>query len=205
MCGAASNTLGNGLGRGWGQGQGTATALGLWGCGRWKAKKTRLPIQHVCYNKRLQMQLKGGAEALYTLKCGIVLQGSEVKSMRNNMCDISAAFVEVNETAQCNDLNKKKDGLELWLYQAVMAIWRSGAHGRHDIHRKRKLLANKKEIRHFHELLRGGKKAVPLRLYFDESGYGKVDVVVLAPPKKADKRQKIDKKDYQRNRGREGY
>ena len=127
---------------------------------------------------------------LETVECGIVLQGSEVKSLRAGKAQLADAYARVD------------DG-ELWLYGVHIPPWKfATGWGSHDPDRKRKLLLHRKEI---DELMgRSQQQAltlVPLSLYFRD-GRAKVQLALARGRKLHDKRQAILSRDAQREAAR---
>jgi SsrA-binding protein len=118
-------------------------------------------------------------------QAGIVLAGSEVKSMRAGKVDLGDAYVSVERG-------------EAWLKQMFVAPFAQASAFPHEPRRSRKLLLHAREIAEIHEALaRGGYTAVPMRLYFDK-GRVKVEVGVGKGKKTYDKRAAIAKRDAER-------
>ncbi len=129
-------------------------------------------------------------EILDTLECGIVLTGSEVKSLREGKAQIAEAFARV-------------DGGELWLYQSHIPPWSyATGFGSHDPDRKRKLLAHGHEIDRWRHLVETQSLTlVPLRVYFS-SGRAKVELALARGRRHQDIRQAIAKRDAEREMAR---
>ena len=127
-----------------------------------------------------------------TLEVGLVLEGSEVKSLREGKANIAESYATVEEG-------------ELWLINSYIAPFsqaKSAAFS-HEERRKRKLLAKAREV----EELAGavGKKGmtlVPLRLYFNERGIAKMKLGIAKGKKVADKRETEKKRDWNRQKQR---
>ncbi len=118
-------------------------------------------------------------------EAGLVLTGSEVKSMRAGKVDVSDAYVSV-------------DRGEPWLKQMFVAPFEQATAFAHEPRRARKLLLNAREIGEIDVALsRGGMTAVPLRLYF-KGGRAKVELALARGKKTFDKRDDIKKKDDER-------
>lgn len=129
-------------------------------------------------------------DLLETYECGIVLQGSEVKSLREGRAQIADAYARVS------------DG-ELWLFSTHIPPWRFATGvGAHDPDRRRKLLLHRKEI---DELLgRTTQQAltlVPLSIYFKD-GKAKVALALARGRKLHDKRQALMARDAEREAAR---
>jgi SsrA-binding protein len=125
-------------------------------------------------------------ELLEKLECGLVLHGSEVKSLRNGKLSLEEAYVRYE-----ND--------ELWLVNADISEYRQANLWNHDPKRKRKLLVNKKELNRLGvKAMAGGLTLVPLRAYFNARGIVKVMVAVARGKKVHDKRQTLKTQDARR-------
>jgi SsrA-binding protein len=130
-------------------------------------------------------------------EAGLVLAGSEVKSMRDGRCDIVDAYASV-------------DGTEAWLKQLYVAPLEQATVFQHEPRRTRKLLLHRREIASIQKALaREGYTLVPLRLYF-KGGRVKVELGLVRGRKVHDKREEIAKKTADREaraamaRGRKG-
>lgn len=120
-----------------------------------------------------------------TVEAGLVLTGSEIKSIREGKVTISEAYVRV-------------DGDELWLIGANITPYVHGAYANHDPNRPRKLLVHKHQIAQLREAAeRRGMTLVPLRLRL-RRGLAKVDVGVARGKKLYDKRQVQAERDARR-------
>lgn len=122
-----------------------------------------------------------------TYQAGLVLTGTEVKSLRAGRATLTEAFATVD------------DG-EVWLHQAHIPEYSHGTWTNHTAKRKRKLLLNHREISKIVKQLgsSGGTTLVPLALYFSD-GYAKVDIAVASGKREYDKRQTIRKRDDNRD------
>ncbi|MGH9020770.1 MAG: SsrA-binding protein SmpB [Acidimicrobiales bacterium] len=129
-------------------------------------------------------------EILETLECGVVLGGSEVKSLRQGTAQLGDGFVRVD------------DG-ELWLYSTHIPPWTYAVgFGSHDPDRKRKLLAHRHQI----ERLKGQTTTqpltlIPLKLYFHE-GRAKIEIGLAKGRKLQDRRQALARRDADREMAR---
>ena len=128
-----------------------------------------------------------------TLECGIELQGSEVKSIRNGSVSIAEGWIKADENP-----------IELTLYGVHISEYPPAPeHLQHDPNRSRKLLAHKREIKKLAEETRPkGWSLIPLKMYFVR---GRVKILVGLGQGKSqvDKREKLAKKDDQRQIERE--
>lgn len=120
-----------------------------------------------------------------TFEAGLVLQGTEVKSLRNGNASITEAFALL------------QDG-EVWVNGMYIKQYKFGSYANHDERRKRKLLLNKKEIREMDKAVKKkGYTLVPLKVYF-KKGYAKMLVGIGQGKKRYDKRSDIKEKDIKR-------
>ena len=140
-----------------------------------KSKKPDDPnSKHVCRNRKARHEY----DILEDLECGIELQGSEVKSIRNGKISIDESYARV------------RDG-ELWLIGANISEYPQANLMNHEPTRTRKLLIKKRELRKFAERAeQQGFTLVPLDVYFVR-GYVKVRIGLAKGRKLYDKRQKL--------------
>ena len=121
-----------------------------------------------------------------TIEVGIVLTGSEIKSIRTGEVSMSDAYV-------------RPDHGELWLYNAYIARYNAASYLGHEPTRNRKLLLHRKQIRELaSQVKEKGFTLVPLRLYIKES-YAKLEIAVARGKKLYDKRDAINKRENARN------
>jgi len=124
------------------------------------------------------------------LECGIVLEGSEVKSLRHGGANIAESYATVENG-------------ELWLVNAYIAPFEKAKTFGHEERRRRKLLASRKELaRLWNETQRKGLTLVPLVLYFNHRGIAKIKIGIARGKKTADKRATEAKRDWQRQKQR---
>lgn len=120
-----------------------------------------------------------------TMETGIVLTGSEIKSIRDGKMTIGEAYVRV-------------DGDELWLIGSNITPYTHGAYANHEPARPRKLLAHRRQIEHLREQIeRKGLTLVPLRVAI-RRGRAKVDIGVAHGKKLYDKRHAQAERDARR-------
>ena len=123
------------------------------------------------------------------LEVGIILQGSEVKSLRTGQSGIAESYATV-------------DHGELWLVNSYIAPYDQAMFG-HEERRRRKLLASRKELADlWNATQRKGMTLVPLVLYFNHRGIAKLKIGVAKGKKAADKRETEAKRDWQRQKQR---
>ena len=123
------------------------------------------------------------------LEVGVVLQGSEVKSLRENSANIAESYAAV------------EDG-ELWLVNSYIAPY-NRAMFPHEERRRRKLLVSRKELsKLWNETQRKGMTLVPLVLYFNHKGMAKMKIGIAKGKKNHDKRESQAKRDWGRQKQR---
>ncbi len=123
-------------------------------------------------------------------EAGIVLKGTEVKSLRQGNANLQDGYALV------------KDG-EFWLIGLHISPFEKGNINNHDPKRDRKLLLHRQEIRRmFGKLSQKGLTLVPLRIYFNKK-VAKVELAVARGKKDYDKREAIAKRDAERHMRRE--
>ena len=125
-----------------------------------------------------------------TYEAGLVLKGTEVKSLRNGNASLSEAFAIL------------QDG-EVWLHDMYIKPYKMGSYANHNERRRRKLLLNKREIRELDKAVqRKGYTLAPLKLYF-KKGYAKILLGVAKGKQQHDKRQDIKERDMKRELDRQ--
>jgi SsrA-binding protein len=139
---------------------------------RQQKKEEEDGIQVVCRNRRAFHEY----EILEKLECGLVLKGTEVKSLRERAANIEDAYA------------KMEDG-ELWLIGSDIPEYSMGNRLNHKPRRPRKLLIHRREIAKFAgKATQRGFTLVPLRVYF-KRGLAKVEIAVARGKQTHDKRQ----------------
>ena len=123
-------------------------------------------------------------------EAGIVLTGSEVKSLRNGRANIQ-------------DAHASHDGGEIFLRNANIEPWKSAGAFNHEPTRPRKLLLKEREIRKLVGALeRKGYTLVPVSMYFNHRGLVKVEIALGKGKTKVDKRHTQKDRDWQRDKSR---
>lgn len=129
-------------------------------------------------------------ELIETYEAGMVLQGSEIKSIRAGQMSINEAYVKV-------------DGDEAWLINANIAPYALATHYNHEPTRPRKLLLHKKEIyKLWDEVRKKSLTIVPTKVYL-QRGKAKIEIALARGKRKYDKREAIKKRDTERDIKRE--
>jgi SsrA-binding protein len=125
-----------------------------------------------------------------TLEAGIVLEGSEVKSLRRGEGSLLEAFAQ-------------ETGDEMMLLQAFIPPYKEATHENHEPKRPRKLLLHKKEVRKLlAQIRRKGMTLIPLSFYLNSRGLIKVSLGLAEGKSQVDKRDSIKEADWKRDRER---
>ena len=125
-----------------------------------------------------------------SFEAGIVLTGSEVKSLRAGKATIAESYADAR-------------GGELWLVNSNIPEYLQASRFNHAPKRPRKLLLQKREInRLIGAVEREGMTIVPLKLYFNEKGRAKIEIALARGKKLHDKRETLKKRSWERERGR---
>ena len=126
-----------------------------------------------------------------TLEAGIMLQGTEVKSLRTGRANLADSYAG------------PKNG-ELFLFNAYIPDWNAGVKAfAHETRRARKLLVRRREaVRLINAVTRDGMTLVPLSLYFNDRGFAKVQLGLAKGKKAHDKRQTAKERDWNREKAR---
>jgi SsrA-binding protein len=124
------------------------------------------------------------------IEAGIMLEGSEVKSLRTGKANIAESYATVENG-------------ELWLINGYIPAYTQAKSFGHDERRRRKLLVHLTELARLAQgVQRQGMTLVPLRLYFNERGIAKLQLGIAKGKKLADKRDTEKKRDWQREKAR---
>lgn len=125
-----------------------------------------------------------------TFEAGIILKGSEVKSLRGGHCSLNEAYA--------SDING-----ELYLVNAHIPEYAPAKTFQHEPKASRKLLLNKREIAQLSGAVqRKGMALVPLSIYFNDRGIAKVELALAQGRQKADKRVAIKNREWDRDKAR---
>ena len=135
----------------------------------------------------LNKRAKFDYEFLAKYDAGIVLTGTEIKSLRMGKASIAVAFCEFSN----HELFLINSNIEEYLY---------GNHYNHKAKSERKLLLTKRELKKLERDIQNvGLTIVPLRLYINEKGYAKVEITLAKGKKTYDKRDTIKDRDVKRD------
>ena len=119
------------------------------------------------------------------IECGIVLKGTEIKSIRNGQANIKDSYAIIRNR-------------EVFLLNMFISKYENGSIFNHDERRTRKLLLNKKEILKLRDKVEiSGYTLIPLKLYF-KNNKAKILLGIAKGKKNYDKRESIKEKDIQR-------
>ncbi|SFI92334.1 SsrA-binding protein [Sphingomonas sp. NFR04] len=123
-------------------------------------------------------------------EAGLVLTGTEVKSLRFGEGSIAEAYAEIKSDA-------------VWLVNANIPEFSHGNRFNHEPKRPRKLLLNERQINKLHgAVAREGMTLVPLSVYFNAKGRAKVELALAKGKKTHDKRETIKERDWKREQSR---
>jgi SsrA-binding protein len=125
-----------------------------------------------------------------TYEAGIVLTGSEVKSLRAGKATIAESYADA------------RDG-EIWLINANIPEYLQAHRANHPPKRPRKLLLHQRQINKLAGAVdREGMTIVPLKIYFNDKGRAKIEIALAKGKKLHDKRETLKKRSWDRERGR---
>ena len=123
---------------------------------------------------------------LSTYTAGIVLTGTEIKSIRAGKVNLTDSY--------CSFING-----ELWAHNIHISEYANGSYNNHEPKRDRKLLLNRKELKKLQSKLNDrGMTIIPTRMWINENGYAKLDIALARGKKMFDKRDSIKEKDQRR-------
>ena len=145
-----------------------------------------MEVKTVATNRKARFEY----QLLETFEAGLVLKGTEIKSVRRGQISLQEAYV-------------RTDGKEAWLVGAHIAPYEHASAFQHDPDREKKLLLNKREIRELYDAVRiKGLTIIPVRVYL-KGGRAKVEIAIAKGKKKYDKREAIKKRDFEREVSRD--
>jgi SsrA-binding protein len=141
-----------------------------------------MPERNVTVNRKARHDY----EILETYEAGLVLTGPEVKSVRQGKVSLAEAYAKVNKG-------------ELWLYNMHIAPYDPVLQRNYDPRQPRKLLMHRREIDRLMGLTQQrGLTLIPLRVYFNERGYAKVELGLARGKRKVDRRREIIEREMKR-------
>ena len=129
-------------------------------------------------------------EVLDTVETGLVLTGTEVKSLRQGQANIQESYASA-------------EGGEIWLINSYLPEYLQANRFNHEPRRRRKLLLNKREMAKLSQSIeREGMTLVPLKIYFNDQGRAKLLLAVGRGKKLHDKRETEKQRDWNREKSR---
>lgn len=144
------------------------------------------PRRAAAVNRRARFDYEIGP----TFEAGIVLSGTEVKSLRGGKATIGEAYAA------------EADG-EIWLYNAYIPEYLEANRFNHETRRPRKLLLNKREIAKLASgVNKEGMTIVPLKIYFNDRGRAKIEIALGRGKKIHDKRETVKERSWNREKAR---
>jgi SsrA-binding protein len=151
------------------------------------AAKTERKIKIVADNRKARFNYEIGE----VFEAGIMLTGTEVKSLRSGKATIAESYADARQG-------------EIWLINSnIPEYLQATSHFNHEPKRRRKLLLHKNQVNKLASAVeREGMTLVPLRLYFNERGRAKLELALGKGKKLHDKRETEKKRDWARERGR---
>lgn len=122
---------------------------------------------------------------LETFEAGVVLAGSEVKSLRQGLVSMSDAYGDISVG-------------EVYIFNLHISPYKYSS-GKYNPKRKRKLLLKKREVKKLYGLIQQrGNTLIPLKIYFNDRGYAKLEVGVCRRKRLYDKKEKILRKEEEK-------
>jgi SsrA-binding protein len=150
------------------------------------AAKMERKVKVVADNRKARFNYEIGE----VFEAGIMLTGTEVKSLRMGKATIAESYADSR-------------GGEIWLINSNIPEYLQASRFNHEPKRRRKLLLHKKQVNKLAGAVeREGMTLVPLRLYFNERGRAKVELALARGKKLHDKRETLKKRSWDRERGR---
>lgn len=149
-------------------------------------KKTDPTRKIIAENRKARFNF----EILETLEAGLVLQGTEIKSLRVNHSNIAESYASFENG-------------EFWLINSYIPEYTEANRFNHEPRRLRKLLVSKREMaRLFSSITRDGMTVVPLKLYLNTRGRAKLELALARGKKLHDKRETEKQRDWNREKSR---
>lgn len=150
------------------------------------AKPKEAPSRIAAVNRRARFDYAIGQ----TFEAGIVLTGTEIKSLRGGRSTIGDSYAG-------------EQGGEMWLFNAYIPEYLQANKFNHETRRARKLLLHKREIARLSNAVnREGMTVVPLRIVFNDKGMAKVEIALAKGKKLHDKRETEKQRDWGREKAR---
>ena len=151
------------------------------------AKPGREPARKIVAENR---KARFNFEIVDTYEAGLVLTGTEVKSLREGKANIAESYAT-------------EEGGEIWLINSYLPEYLQANRFNHETRRRRKLLLHKKQVaRLFSAVNREGMTLVPLKIYFNDKGRAKLELALAKGKKLHDKRETAKARDWNRQKSR---
>jgi SsrA-binding protein len=151
-----------------------------------KDREKELRSRTVAENRKARFNY----EVLDTFEAGLVLTGTEVKSLRKGQANIQESYASV-------------EGGEIWLINSYVPEYLQGNRFNHEPRRRRKLLLNRREMARLAQgVEREGMTMVPLKIYFNDRGRAKLLLAIARGKKLHDKRETERQRDWNREKAR---
>lgn len=129
-------------------------------------------------------------EIVDTYEAGLVLTGTEVKSLRDGKANIAESYAS-------------DEGGEIWLINSYLPEYLQANRFNHETRRRRKLLLSKREMHRLQNAVnREGMTLVPLKIYFNDRGRAKLELALAKGKKLHDKRETAKERDWNRQKSR---
>jgi len=126
-------------------------------------------------------------QLLEKIVAGIMLSGTEIKSIRAGNADLADAYCSIEDN-------------ELFVHNLYIAEYKEGTYNNHDTRRKRKLLITKQELKKWmRKTTEKGNTIVPTRLFVNERNLAKLEIALATGKREFDKRQTIKKREEDRD------
>ncbi|MEO1066003.1 MAG: SsrA-binding protein SmpB [Pseudomonadota bacterium] len=151
------------------------------------SKKTKKPVNRIAADNR---KARFNYEIIEAMEAGIVLTGTEVKSLRNGKSNIAESYASAESG-------------EIWLINAYIPEYLEGNRFNHKPRRPRKLLLHRRQIEKLSSAVqRDGMTIIPMKLYFNDRGRAKIELGLGRGKKLHDKRETQKKRDWGREKAR---
>lgn len=152
-----------------------------------KDKEKETPQRNITVNKKAFHDY----EIIDKYEAGMVLMGSEVKSLREGKINLKDSYVEIK-------------ALEAFLVNSHIAPYSNASYNNHEPERERKLLLHRQELLKLDRKVKTrGVTIVPLRMYFTKKGIVKIEIALAKGKREYEKKQKIKDRDIKREVERE--
>ena len=148
-----------------------------------KGKDNKATTRDIARNRKALHEF----DVVERFEAGIELTGTEVKSLRENNCQLTDAFVLIRKG-------------QAWLHNLHISPYSHGSYNNPDPDRKRRLLLHRKQIMMLSQKVKErGLAIVPLRMYYSEKNLVKVEIALARGKKLHDKRQSMAERDVKRD------